>query len=52
LNELKRVFDCNDLEDTIWTNALLLVSSQGFDAKTVNELFRGSKPTIGPVQAL
>jgi hypothetical protein len=25
---------------------------QGFDAKTVNELFKGSKPIIGPVQAL
>jgi hypothetical protein len=25
---------------------------QGFDAKTVNELFRGSKPIIGPLQAL
>jgi hypothetical protein len=28
------------------------INPQGFDAKTVNELFRGSKPTIGPVQAL
>jgi hypothetical protein len=30
----------------------VLLETQGFDAKTVNELFRGSKPIIGPVQAL
>jgi hypothetical protein len=35
-------------------NAECLKSTQGFDAKskTVNELFRGSKPIIGPVQVL
>jgi hypothetical protein len=30
----------------------MLTVTQGFDAKMVNELFRGSKPIIGPVQAL
>jgi hypothetical protein len=32
-----------------WT---LPIKPQGFDVMTVNELFRGSKPIIRPVQAL